>query len=132
MGCGAEQGGSIWGAKLELKCGGTEAGEAGREAGAGGGIFTQRKSSQGEPAGGRGSGPRAAPHLPPARPGRPARGQLQPTPQVGGRPGSALVASGRCGCGAASLRGTRLGAAGGTRLKVAPVCFLGFQTRRGN
>lgn len=93
----------------------------------------QRKSSQGEPAGGRGSGPRAAPHLPPARPGRLAQEQLQPAPQVRGcRPGSALVAGGRGSCGAASLRRARLGAAGGTRLKVAPVCLLGSQTRWGN
>lgn len=38
-------GSRIWGAKLELGCEETETGKARREAGAGGGIFTQRKSS---------------------------------------------------------------------------------------
>lgn len=63
--------------------------------------------------------PRCTPTSSQRVPGCPAQGQLQSALQVRGRR-RGVGAGGLSGCGAASLRGARLGAAGGTRLKVAP------------
>lgn len=105
--------------RVELRCKETEAGKARREAGAGGGIFTQRKSSQGEPVGAGEQDPVLRPHLQPARPGLSSPGAAAVS-AAGPWPPPGVGAGGLGGCGAASLRGARLGAAGGTRLKVAP------------
>lgn len=129
-------GGRIWGAKLELGCKETEAGKAGREAGAGGGIFTQRKSSQGEPVGAGTRTPGCTPTSSQRVPGCPAQGAAAVS-AAGPWPPPGVGAGGLSGCGAASLRGARLGAAGGTRLKVAPtpppaLFLLCSKTRWGN